>query len=69
MAALEEVGAGHEHVVRTRIAVTDISPWEEVARADGEVFGDVRPATSMVVACRRIDAALLIEIEADAVVP
>lgn len=69
VAALEAVGAGPEHVVRTRIFVTDISRWEEVGRAHGEVFGDVRPATSMVEVSRLIDAALLVEIEADAVVP
>ena len=67
--ALEQVGAGPEHVVRTRMFVTDISRWEEVGRAHGEVFGNVRPATSMVEVSRLIDAALLVEIEADAVVP
>lgn len=69
MAALEEVGAGPEHVVRTRMFVTDISRWEEVGRAHGEVFGNVRPATSMVEVSRLVEAALLVEIEADAVVP
>lgn len=69
VAALEEVGAGPENVVRTRTFVTAISRWEEVGRAHGEVFGDLRPATSMVEVCRLIDAALLVEIEADAVVP
>ncbi len=67
--ALAQVGAGPEHVVRTRMFVTDISRWEEVGRAHGEVFGNVRPATSMVEVSRLIDAALLVEIEADAVVP
>jgi enamine deaminase RidA (YjgF/YER057c/UK114 family) len=69
VAALAQVGAGPEHVIRTRMYVTDISRWEEVGRAHGEVFGEVRPATSMVEVSRLIDAALLVEIEADAVVP
>lgn len=69
LVALGQVGAGAEHVVRTRIFVTDISRWEEVGRAHGEVFGHVRPATSMVEVSRLIDAKLLVEIEADAVVP
>jgi enamine deaminase RidA (YjgF/YER057c/UK114 family) len=69
VAALEQVAAAPEHVVRTRMYVTDISRWEEVGRAHGEVFGDVRPATSMVEVSRLIDAALLVEIEADAVIP
>ena len=69
VAALEQLGAGPEHVVRTRMFVSDISRWEEVGRAHGEVFGSIRPATSMVEVSRLIDAALLVEIEADAVVP
>lgn len=68
-AALEELEAGLEHVVRTRIYTTDISRWEEVGRAHGDVFGSIRPATSMVEVSRLIDPALLVEIEADAVVP
>ena len=67
-AALEEAGADLEDVVRTRIYVTDISRWEEVGRAHGEVFGQIRPASTMVEVSRLIDPALLVEVEADAVV-
>jgi len=65
--ALEAAGAGLEHVVRTRIFVTDISQWEAIGRAHGEVFGAIRPATAMVEVRRLIDPAMLVEIEADAV--
>jgi enamine deaminase RidA (YjgF/YER057c/UK114 family) len=68
VAALQQVGARPEHVVRTRMFVTDISRWEEVGRAHGEVFGAVRPATTMVEVSKLIDPALLVEIEADAVI-
>jgi enamine deaminase RidA (YjgF/YER057c/UK114 family) len=67
-AAVEALGGKLEHVIRTRTFVTDVSQWEAVARVHGEVFKDIRPATTIVEVARLIDAEALIEIEADAIV-
>ena len=67
-AALGRLGARLGDVVRTRIYVTDIGRWEAVGRAHGEVFGAVRPATTMVQVSALIDPRMLVEIEADAIV-
>jgi enamine deaminase RidA (YjgF/YER057c/UK114 family) len=68
-AAIEALGGKMEHVIRTRMFVTDVSKWEQVAKAHGEVFADIRPATTIVEVPKLIDAEAQIEIEADAVVP
>src|SRR4051794_17472406 len=68
VAALAELGAGPEHVVRTRMFVTDAGDWEAIGRAHGEVFGDVRPASAMLVISGLLDQAWKVEIEADAVI-
>ena len=67
-AAIEALGGKLEHVIRTRMYVTDVSQWEEVARVHGDVFSAIRPATTIVEVARLIDSDALIEIEADAIV-
>ncbi len=66
--AIKALGGKPEHVIRTRMFVTDVTQWEQVAAVHGKVFGEIRPATSIVEVPRLIDGDALIEIEADAIV-
>jgi len=67
--ALEQAGADFRHVVRTRLYVTDIEHWQAVGRAHGEVFSSIRPACTLVAVTRLVDPTMLVEIEAEAILP
>jgi len=68
LAALREAGAGPQHVVRTRMYMANGTDWEAIGRAHGEVFGDVRPAATMVVVAGLLDPRWKVEMEAEAVI-
>ena len=69
VAALGELGASPEHVVRTRIYVTSAEDWPAIGLAHGEVFGEIRPASAMLVISGLLDPAWKVEMEADAILP
>ena len=68
LAAVEALGGKASDIIRTRMFVTNISQWKDVGEVHGEIFGQIRPATTMVEVARLIDDAALIEIEADAII-
>ena len=65
--ALAQLGARAEDVVRTRVYITSADDWQEIGRAHGEVFGEIRPASAMLVITGLLDPRFLVEIEADAI--
>jgi enamine deaminase RidA (YjgF/YER057c/UK114 family) len=67
--ALQTAGARFEHVVRTRIYLTNAEDWEAVGRAHGEIFGNIRPAATMLVVAKLLNPSWRVEIEADALIP
>ena len=69
IAALHALGSDVRHVIRTRIYTTQIEKWEQISKVHGKIFGEIRPATTLVGVAKLIDEAALIEIEADAIVP
>jgi len=66
--ALADAGAGFEHVTRTRVILTDIASWDAAAKAHAEIFGEIRPATTVMAVTGFVDPDWLIEIEVDAVI-
>lgn len=66
--AIEDAGGELKHIVRTRIMITNPNDWEKAAHVHGEFFGDIRPATTIVVVSGFVDPLWLVELEADAIV-